>query len=271
VETAIPSALPITPPVTFPATDIAGDQLVADLIDAITAGAQTEDYLAARALGMTHNQLLEVIQATSHSSRPTRYTLPLTEYTAARLAGIIHNTAIRVHQNKSFVSLRLPTSHARQALKAGLSFSELSPPPRVAIRLTDYTRAILSGITPIEVVAAIARHMSIDHYIWARQAQVTHQELLEVADGPNFVHYCDCRVLGISHAETIDVFDHAAIVSEYLCIRLAGNTHQVALYKNGIHMRLGSHTHELNLARRVLDDVVAAKQLALERTARTNA
>jgi hypothetical protein len=157
--------------------DDAGDQMLADLLDAAQRDMSLDSYAEARSLGATHAQMIEATDA-GFISGP---------YCAIRMAGATHEEALEAYQTN------FSLWHYTKARTLGLTHAE-------AFACRERT----SGVYEFEEMLAMRKH------------GVTHAELLGYLDDPaTALNYhlhpaLSCLLRGASLADVLDNL-HAGI------------------------------------------------------------
>jgi hypothetical protein len=145
-------------------SDLTSPEFTDQLLDAVDRGVDVEDYLAGRAVGASHDEVLAAGAAG----------ILLVEYARVRLTGATHSEICTV------------------AGSGGNSS-----------RLIFYGQYRNEGITHAEALAVLATHSNRSAYLVARQAGATHLEATE-ADSAGVAHsYAVGRVEGMGHSELL--------------------------------------------------------------------
>jgi hypothetical protein len=158
------------------ASDLDSTQFIADVLNAHTIGLDVEDYLAARAYGISDAELHQV--ATPE--------FPLAPYAAARYAG-----ASRA-ELAELIRIAPPRGQCRHRRKQTIGF-------------TLYRTARAGGVTHHEYVDAVTNAVSLTGYVECRRAGASHAQVVEFnLTGGHLGGYAHARHLGASHAGLIE-------------------------------------------------------------------
>jgi hypothetical protein len=167
-------------------TDVAGNQLVADIVVAAGAGLSVDNYCALRAVGATHNEAVEVCVKT--------YQVP--GYLAARAAGITHDQAL--------IALRCDMAlvEVAEAARIGCDFPTLYQMCGDGnARVGSVMRLWGAGAGVEKISWMLWRYpRSVNHYLKLRGCGVTWREVRAVVlRGGDVDVYLEMRKAGSAH------------------------------------------------------------------------
>jgi hypothetical protein len=184
-------------------TDLAGPQFTSELLAAIDAGIDPEDYLHARAQGLPYSEI-----ATAHVQR-----YPLVAYADARAAGAtptqftpFYNHAAAATPN-AFGPHAWITRYYARALRDGISHAEFYSVQCAGLDLVGYCRARRYGATRKDVSQIATAHLgSLTTYANARYSGISHAEYKEAsASTDSLVTYVSNRTIGMNHRSALTV------------------------------------------------------------------
>jgi hypothetical protein len=183
--------------------DPAGDQLIADTLEALGRGFDVDPYMEARAAGATHTEVMFL----------TCFVPAVTQYAAARRAGMTHQestdyqimaptvghycdllaarAAGTTHVElceyiKSCKRTPLPAAYSK-CRQSGMSHAQLLAMSADGVRLDYFRLALARGATPSEVQEAISQRCDLFDYGQARSRGHAHTSAVWHTANPNLV------------------------------------------------------------------------------------
>jgi alkylhydroperoxidase/carboxymuconolactone decarboxylase family protein YurZ len=179
-------------------TDLASQEFTAELLAAIEQGLPIEDYLTARSLGVSDQELTDAFQIG----------FPLVHYARARRAGATADELKELYQRV----------HTDQS--AGWDL-----PRMTAIYATSRS----TGISHVELLETLTLDIDPGAYILARQTGSTHTQVLEADLEVGLARYAMTRRQGATHAQTLELAAHGVSNVAFMTAIHAGITYQELL------------------------------------------
>jgi hypothetical protein len=202
-----------------PSPDLSSPEFTSELLAAIAADYELEEYLSARAAGIGHQELIDL-------DLPP-YRTP-SDYIAARCAGATPAEIAQV----------LAVSHHRWGV----------------ISLDEYASGRAAGATHAALLDAHDHGVDTHSYGVGHAAGATHAELIAMCDYSG--HYSQARQTGATHQDMLDSQVTGVDVAIYVVLRKSGVTHNEAIAAQQAPQRDGiglgwyleaqqrGHTHE---------------------------
>ena len=197
---------------------VLGDHLLAELLEVVDRGYDSEDYLALRGLGYSHEESWDAIAMG----------IMVSSYQRARKAGVTHDEVMEVQRDHS-VGLK---GYLR-ARGLGASHKDVMGRDEPFSKTAVYATAVEGGATRIEMAEVAARKWPGVLYAKARAAGISHEEFGEyiefdrIQEGAH--RYTRMRVAGAAHDEALSVLRSGSHTKLYAQLRESGKDHASAM------------------------------------------